>query len=254
MHRPELRDKRSEVLLSSSLEKKLIGYAAAASAAGVGMLACSLPVEGKVISTVNWIQILPRSTANLDLNNDGIPDFQFSNPFMRSYYRYRFYGTLKILPQAQSNAIWGTGGSASALASGVTIGSGGKFQPGHQFMAAASYRLQYGAYYGNYASAGPWKQTSRSYLGFKFIINGEVHYGWARVNAVATNGGMYAAVSEYAYETEPNKSIRTGQTGGTAKNKHKRRAGSGSLKSPAATGSLGNLAAGALGPAARRKL
>jgi hypothetical protein len=253
MHRPESRDKRSVVRLSNALEKKLIAYAAAASAAGVGVLACSLPVEGKVVSTVNWIQIVPGGTASIDLNNDGLADFQFSNPIKRSYYRYRFYGTLKILLQAQSNAIWGTGGSASALGSGVTIGSSGKFQPGHQLMGRTSYRFHYGAYYGTYRSSGQWKQTSRNYLGLKFTINGEVHFGWARVNAVATNGGMYAAVSEYAYETQPNKSIRTGQTGGTAKNKHQRRSGSGSLKSPAAAGSLGNLAAGASGAAARRK-
>lgn len=253
MHRPESRDNRSAVRLSSALEKKLIAYAAAASAAGVGILACSLPVEGKVVSTVNWIQIVPGSMMTIDLNNDGIADFQFSNPIKRSTYGYRRYGTLKILPQGQSNAIWGTRGSASALGSGVTIGSGGKFQPSHQFMGAESYRFRYGAYYGSYSSVGQWKQTSRSYLGFKFTINGEVHYGWARVNAVATNVGMYAAVSEYAYETIPNKSIRTGQTGGAAKDKHKRVAGSGSLKSPTSTGSLGNLAAGASGSLARQK-
>jgi hypothetical protein len=253
MHRPESRDKQSEVLLSSSLEKKLIGYAAAASAAGVGMLACSLPVEGKVVSTVNWIQIVPGSMMTIDLNNDGLADFQFSNQTKHSTYGYRRYGTLKILPAGQSNAIWGAGGSASALGSGVTIGSGGKFQPSHQFMGRAIYRISRSAYYGNYRSSGAWKQTSRNYLGFKFTVNGEVHYGWARVNAAATNVGMYAAVSEYAYETIPNKSIRTGQTGGTEKNRHKRRASSTSLKSPAPAGGLGNLATGVASLQGRKK-
>jgi hypothetical protein len=108
-------------------------------------------------------------------------------------------------------------------------------------------------YSGNYRSSGQWKQTSRNFLGFKFTVNGEVHYGWVRVNVVATDKGMYAAVSEYAYETIPNKPIRTGQTGGTEKNRHKQHAGSGSMKSPAPAGSLGNLATGASGSQAQQK-
>jgi hypothetical protein len=251
MHRPESPNKRTAIRLSSPLEKKLIAYAAAATATGMGVLACSLPAEGKVVSTVNWIQILPRSMANLDLNNDGIIDFQFSNRITRTSGGYITYGTLKILPQGQSNAIWGTGRSASALASGVTIGPSGKLQPSHSFMGREYYRNR--SYSGNYRSSGQWKQTSRNFLGFKFTVNGEVHYGWARVNVVATDRGMYAAVSEYAYETIPNKSIRTGQTGGTEKNGHKLRAGSGSMKSPTPARSLGNLAAGASGSQARQK-
>jgi hypothetical protein len=251
MHRPETPNKRTAIRLSRPLEKKLIAYAAAASAAGMGVLFCSLPAEARVISTVKWIQVLPRSMANLDLNNDGITDFQFSNRLARTSESYITYGTLKILPQGQSNAIWGTGRSASALASGVTIGPSGKLQPSHTIMGGEYYRNI--SYSGNYRSGGQWKQTSRNFLGFKFTVNGEVHYGWARVNVVATDKGMYAAVSEYAYETIPNKPIRTGQTGGTEKNRHKQHAGSGSMKSPVPAGSLGNLATGASGSHARQK-
>jgi hypothetical protein len=253
MHRPESRKKRVVVRLRSSLEKKLISYAAVASAAGVEILACSLPTEGKVVSTVTWIQIVPGGTAYLDLNNDGIPDFCFSNPFAFSESSRRLYGTLKVLPQsAQSNVIWGTGGSASALGSGVTVGSKGKFQPGHEFMGKAFF--YHWNYYDSYGSAGPWKQVTRGYLGFKFTIQGEVHYGWARMNVAAADKGMYAAVSEYAYETEPNKSIVTGQTGGAEKNRHQRRGGSGSPKSASSPlKSLGSLAAGASGASAGQK-
>jgi hypothetical protein len=252
MHRPESPNKRTAIRLSRPLEKKLIAYAAAASAAGMGVLFCSLPAEARVISTVNWIRVLPSGMVSLDLNNDGIPDFHFSNPVFLSTNSRRFYGTLKILPQIQSNAVWGTGGSASALGSGVTIGSNGKFHPGHELMGKMVYFSS--DFSRNYGSGGPWKQATRSYVGFKFTIQGEIHYGWARMNVTATNKGMYGAVSEYAYETEPNKPIVTGQTGGVVKKTHQARGGSGSLKSaPPPPGSLGSLATGAWGQSARQK-
>jgi hypothetical protein len=253
MHQPESQKKRAAARLCTSLEKKLSSYAAVASAAGVGVLACSLPAQGKVVSTVNWIQIVPGGTATLDLNNDGIPDFYFSNPiaFVSTQSR-RLSGTLNVLPQSKNNAIWGTGGSASALGSGVTIGASGKLRPGNALMGKAAFYAW--AYYASYGSAGPWKLVTRGYLGFQFRIQGEVHYGWARVNVAATNKGMYAAVNEYAYETVANKPIVTGDTGGGARSRRKQRGGSGLMKSaPSPQGSLGNLAAGAAGASSRQK-
>jgi hypothetical protein len=245
-----MRDKRTVVRLSSSLEKKLIGYAAAASAAGVGVLACSLPAQGQVVSTLSWTQIVPGAKVSLDLNNDGIPDFQFSNTSYGTSAGRHLYGVLKVLPQ-QGNAIWGTGGSASALASGVTIGSNSKLQAGHQLMVKGSF---YEHYYQGYGSRGPWKQITRMYLGFKFVIQGEIHYGWARLNVAAANNGVYAAVTKYAYETQPNTPIVTGQNGGAEKNKRPRRKGLGYHKpTPPTTGNLGNLAAGAVGSPGRQE-
>ncbi len=54
------------------------------------------------------------------------------------------------------------------------------------------------------------------YLGLKFSIHGQFHYGWARLN-VFTNWnapGFTAALLGYAYETIPNKPIITGKTKG----------------------------------------
>ena len=79
MHRAESHNKRAAVRLSSSLEKKLMAYAAVASAAGAGVLACCLPMEAKVVSTVNWIQIVPKGMVNLDpkqRRDSGFPVFQ----------------------------------------------------------------------------------------------------------------------------------------------------------------------------------
>jgi len=95
-------------------------YALAAAAAGVSMSALAEPAEAKIVYTSVWVPILPsKSLVNLDLNNDGIADFAFSN----YAYAYNYlYGHLKVLPQDRGNAVWGISGSASALKAGVKIG------------------------------------------------------------------------------------------------------------------------------------
>jgi hypothetical protein len=69
--------KRAVARLDWRLERMLLSYAAAATAAGVGMLTCSPQAEATVVYTPTWIPIAPvSSVTNLDLNNDGIVDFQ----------------------------------------------------------------------------------------------------------------------------------------------------------------------------------
>ena len=182
--------KRAVARLDWRLERMLLSYAAAATAAGVGMLTCSPQAEATVVYTPTWIPIAPiSSVTNLDLNNDGIADFQISNKVgTRGCGESSTYCvvSMKVLPQNPSNAIWGTRGSASVLGSGVSVGSQGKFQAGHEFMAQEAYIDSPSV---GYSSAGPWKETTRGYLGLKFIIQGQVHYGWARLNVTATTEG-----------------------------------------------------------------
>jgi hypothetical protein len=249
MRRPEpknikSRTKRAVTRLDWLLEKRLLSYVAAASAAGVGTLCCTPQAQAKVVFTDTWIPMGPGPmVTQLDLNNDGIADFQISNAYGCS--KYSTCVTMKVRPQNASNAVWGTNRSASVLGSGVKLGSRGKFQRGHEFMArelvfesAARYR-----------SSGQWKQTTRGFLGLKFIIQGQVHFGWARLSVSATTRGMYGAISGYAYETEPNTPITTGQENSAAKKKSQKRKNS--HVSPAAStltespGSLGMLAGGA---------
>lgn len=58
---------------------------------------------------------------------------------------------------------------------------------------------------------GPWAKASNKYLGLKFLINGEVHYGWARVTVMYT----YSTLTGYAYETTANQPISAGKESGT---------------------------------------
>jgi hypothetical protein len=57
-------------------------------------------------------------------------------------------------------------------------------------------------------SSGPWKNAHDKYVGVTFLIDGETHYGWARIRIKASK----MLLTGYAYETAPNQPINTGQT------------------------------------------
>jgi hypothetical protein len=62
---------------------------------------------------------------------------------------------------------------------------------------------------------GPWLNVRQAYLGIRFLIKGNVHYGWARVKVVQDSKHKFVAiVTGYAYETIPGKPIIAGATKG----------------------------------------
>jgi hypothetical protein len=101
------------------------------------------------------------------------------------------------------NGVEGKGHYASALVAGKTIGGKAAF-PGVSRMAT-------GAFSGTNQYGGPWLNVTNRYLGFKFVIKGKIHYGWARLN-VHWKSPQKAILTGYAYETIPNKAIIAGAT------------------------------------------
>lgn len=60
------------------------------------------------------------------------------------------------------------------------------------------------------------KGLKNVYLGVKFKIGGEFHYGWARITIVTgPKSSFYGLLTGYAYETIPGKAILAGQTKST---------------------------------------
>jgi len=219
---------RKTVNLSDSVHQQVNMYAIAAGAAGVGMLALAQPSEAKIVYTPANAQIVGK--VNLDLNHDGIADFQFcvfGDSVSSSYCAKQggsrtlagkhppspFFDDLSIFPAKAINEIWGhltfrQSPAAAALPAGVRIGPMGKFSPGHRLMAtwgSASGQTYYG---------GPWKNAQHRYLGLKFAIRGKIHFGWARLD-VHWHGQLSATLTGYAYETIPGKSIITGKAKGS---------------------------------------
>jgi hypothetical protein len=87
--------------LSPPLLHRLNLYALAASAACVASLALAEPAEARIVYTPAHIRILVNELTDLDLNHDGIKDFQF-----RNIYGTHKNSTMSIIPARSSNRVW----------------------------------------------------------------------------------------------------------------------------------------------------
>jgi hypothetical protein len=238
--------------LSDSLHQQLNMYALAASAAGVGVLALSAPAEAKIVYKRAHVMIVPnQGLVQLDVNNDGTPDFAFSNTTFRRIY-YSGGERLRVGGDTSANEVWGTQSKGKLVAVAAKrnqrIGPRRPFQSGNHFMAAQTYQacdLQC-TYHTTY---GPWRGATNRYLGLKFSIHGQIHYGWARLTVSNGNNGKYSAtLTGYAYETVPNKAIIAGHTKGSEDENGVEQPSAATLPAPASKpASLGLLAMGADG-------
>jgi hypothetical protein len=173
------------------------------------MLALAHPANAKIVYTPANVNIGVNTVVPLD---DGLADFSFKDTFVATS-RGASKGTLSIAPSGPANEIWGySGRNASALRPGVVVRKNGHFQPGTEFMAAASHSTSFGRLFCN---VGQWLLARGDrYLALQFIIKGRQHFGWARLNVTCgnSNAQVLAILSGYAYETVPGKWLRTGQT------------------------------------------
>ncbi|MFZ0771753.1 MAG: hypothetical protein WCA49_24010 [Candidatus Sulfotelmatobacter sp.] len=231
--------------LNPTLEHKLLGYATAASAAGVGLMALAQPSLAEVVYTPTHQKI---GSVALDLNNDGTTDFTIRNFGGSCFGRSMFIcsQTLSVIPNS-GNAVLGTYGAqnyAQALSTGKRVGNG------EQFKAASFLRMEHCvATPTSFFVSGSWGYARSRYLALKFSIGGETHYGWARIT-VLVNGSRngtrcqsLALLTGYAYQTVPGEPLLTGRISGGDEVSAAER--------PEAT--LGALALGSEGVVARRR-
>jgi hypothetical protein len=195
---------------------KNFGYGAAATAIGLGMLACALPAHAKIVYTPAHVVLNDKTFTALDLNHDGISDFTFA--FLSGDGSALLVGP--NLSATDGNTVVHSGLYASALRAGVRVG-GGKVKPPKlgvsyrmavkNFQCASNSCRHYtSTFRGRWANGG--KGVKNRYLGFKVMIKGKVHYGWARVTVEPK--GAHGILTGYAYETIANKLIITGKTKG----------------------------------------
>jgi hypothetical protein len=197
---------RPAVHVNSKLEKHLTTYIAVAGAAGVGILALAQSAQAKVVYTPTNV-VFNGTPIQIDLNHDGITDFSLGIVEGASH-GFR----VDVTPQVMGNAVRGTGSAACGFL-GVPVGPGEKFVTtsyfGHGVLMAGFFA------YGISTSYGLWANVTNRYLGLKFLINGETHYGWARVSV--TSEVRNVVLSGFAYETIPNKTIVEGHVSGPEK-------------------------------------
>jgi len=189
--------------IGASLDKKLLAYAITG-AAGIGMLAA--PAGAEVVYTPADIPIgVNAGWIPLDLNADGTVDFYFNNvyagPFIGDLGGHASYMSV-FAPSVNGNGVGAVTvkgcPEAVAMPSGAVVNSKRPFQWGADIFAEA------GSYGSRGFGCGLWRRTHDAFLGFKFLISGETHYGWAHLN---TNG--VPTILGYAYQTIANGPIKT---------------------------------------------
>jgi hypothetical protein len=225
---------RKTANLSGSVHQQLTMYALAAGAAGMSVLALTQPTEAKIVYTPTHHVVGKNGRYKLDLNNDKMADFILVNTYgCNTDY---CVDVLSAIPVG-GNAVEGARGFlsipyASALKRGAPIGPQAQFSG--KLMASSQ---------SSQGSLGRWLHVTNGYLGLKFTLKGQTHYGWARLTVQASGRAFIkATLTGYAYETIPNKTILAGHTRGPEEIAE---ASLTTLTPKAAT--LGLLATGALG-------
>jgi len=249
---------RPIVRLGPQMEKALSSYASAALAASVGLMAIARSAEAKIVYTPANIRIrVDGGPVFLDLNHDGIADFILSNVFQSATESRASFATLLVSASGvMRNQVLGQGGAyrfASALKAGYAVGAkksrfqksptavmerlivdwGPMDRPAQKYYYCSTWSPGCKSY-----KSGQWLYKTNRYVGLKFVIKGQIHYGWARFTVTRTSkrqgdNSITAILTGYAYETIPNKPIITGKTHGPD-----------AVLSDSAPGSLGRLALG----------
>lgn len=204
---------------SNILNRQLGQYSLAAAIAGVSMLALADPAAAEVVVTRKTIPIpmghvgMPLSV-KVSMANNGVDNFVFGLGSASSSMGVN--RGLGVAGENPTDGVLGTSffyGNASALVRGAKIGptDGGShfFGPYIGLMAASTSRAGIRSLRGNWA-----RLLKSHYLGVRFQVNGENHYGWIRLTVTthpqAGAQVMTATISGYAYETIANKPILAG--------------------------------------------
>jgi hypothetical protein len=213
----------SQAVLSKSIKQQLNGYALAAGAAGVAILALGQPGEAKIVYTPTHQKLPLNKDFFVDLNNDGTNDFRLHitlsgetcaahRATCSSWDAAIFFA----YPQVKGNGVVGEPAFASALRAGARIGPKAAFNTSRGIMGEVQFREQDLSYSGAWANSG--KPVYDRYLGVKFLVDGKLHYGWARFSVRIyrdPKSTVNAVLTGYAYETIPNKPIIAGRKKGT---------------------------------------
>jgi hypothetical protein len=211
---------RSAISLNHALDHKLFGYAAAAGAAGVSLLAMAPTSQAEIVFTPANQLINVHTPLSLDVNDDGVTDFTLreireicieTSNARRAPECSQFTFESLYARGNGSNAVVMGPVSALALPFRTKVGPEDKFgvQGSLEFCTTQNGNSQH--------DGGPWLDVKNLYLGLQFSIDGQVHYGWARltVSTNKTTCETKALLTGYAYETEPNTPITTGKLSGT---------------------------------------
>jgi hypothetical protein len=198
--------------LPDILNRRMAAYVVAATAAGVtgaAMAASAETPQGPIVYTPANVSLygLGSTHFNIDLNHDGIPDFRLEMTNTRWVSSGGGgdggHGSFWELPYG------GNGAMPRPLAKGALIGTSGGFE-GRDRLAWGRSANHSG--HGGYSVGGPWAQSdAEKYLGVRFLIDGETHYGWVRMSVSTEPSDIGATITGYAYNTVANQPLKAGE-------------------------------------------
>jgi hypothetical protein len=214
----------------ATLSRRLSLYAMAAGA-GVALASHPAGAQSSIVYHAADL-VLPGGVTKIDLNNDGVVDMILSLQGYASGYdsAQRLYQR----PAAGDAAL------LSPRLAGAVIGAQDDFQGGRALMASVFRTCKTSCRPPLFR--GPWVAKD-AFLGVKFLINSETHFGWVRLSVTAGRdvSSFSATITGYAYNTVANQGVITGVPGAPV---------SGAVVHPA---SLGALSLGARGLAVWRR-
>ena len=187
--------------LLPSMDKRLVAYVLGAA----GVAAIAPPANASIVYTKVNVTI-SQGILPIDLNQDGKPDFALHNYFVGTSSSVQAI-TMRANPSDSQAAVIGRKQTifhyASALPLNYSIGSG---------ISKRFVNLQGGNH--AYINGG----ITNRFLGLRFSISGQIHYGWARITTKGGGLGKLATVqlTGFAYETNPNTTILAGDRGPSA--------------------------------------
>jgi len=186
---------------------------AAVVAAGLmSFLPCVQLAEAKVVYTPVNVSISGIGSVSFDLNHDKVFDFTIRTTYTWAACgilgRVAPLGSITITPTPGGVVVTPNTSIATLAPSGVKIGTT------KTFYASKALIRQF------FLCGGASYISDSGYLGLKFKINGQTHYGWAQVSYFGQVRGTTFAprttLVDFAYETIASQPITTGQTSGFA--------------------------------------
>ena len=201
--------------LPEPLHRQLNSYALAASAAGVTLLACSVPAGAVPVCKTLAITLAGNDTYSFNPARQRFAPFNIAQTFENVDSLTTNYWNRGFLTPNSAKAadLLGANGFPAALASGASIGPGGHFGKGKSYGMLFSFGpLNSGTIKRH---QGNFQFGQVNYFGFKFSISGEDHYGWVRLKVTFGSGfdgiATFIHIRGYGYETTPNTAIRAGE-------------------------------------------
>jgi hypothetical protein len=252
--------------LSSLLDHRLAAYALVATAAASGVPAFAQAASDPIVFTPaiatgigatdsaaperNSIVYTPASINFFgDFNQHQVIDIDFTSENVANitinvsgHYSISFGGSSTFV---RAGASWQGSVMPHVLAYGNHIGASAKFAGQGEVIYSVWSRA-----HDQHVCRGVFRKTQSGYLGVRFSISGETHYGWIALSANCGPGGkgggtnVSGTITGYAYNKVPNEHIDAGQT--SSESEEKREETKPSMPEP------GTLAALSLGSVVRR--